>query len=280
MKKIGFIDYFLDEWHANNYPTWIKDASNSEMEVIYAYGLIDHPHGGMTTEQWCEKFGVTRCTSIEEIVEKSDCLIVLSPDNCEMHEAMCQLPLRSGKPVYVDKTFAPDYAVAKRIFDVAEQSGTPCYSTSALRFASEYAAIDTDKITALSSWGPNQFENYSIHQLEPIVMLMKTPVTRVLYTGNSTWYTVILEFEDGRQATLNGFDGGTCPFMMNIATSQCSTLIKVESDFFYDFIVNLVEFFRNSAIKVPHEETLAIMSIRSTILRAQKTPGLWVEVAD
>ena len=27
MKKIGFIDFFLDEWHANNYPKWIRQAS-------------------------------------------------------------------------------------------------------------------------------------------------------------------------------------------------------------------------------------------------------------
>lgn len=25
MKKIGFIDYYLSEWHANNYPIWIKE---------------------------------------------------------------------------------------------------------------------------------------------------------------------------------------------------------------------------------------------------------------
>jgi hypothetical protein len=25
MKKIGFIDYFLDEWHAENYPQWIEE---------------------------------------------------------------------------------------------------------------------------------------------------------------------------------------------------------------------------------------------------------------
>ena len=24
MQTIGFIDYFLDEWHANNYPEWIN----------------------------------------------------------------------------------------------------------------------------------------------------------------------------------------------------------------------------------------------------------------
>ena len=30
MKKIGFIDYYLDEWHANNYPQFIKDADGEK----------------------------------------------------------------------------------------------------------------------------------------------------------------------------------------------------------------------------------------------------------
>ena len=48
--KIGFIDYYLDEWHANNYPELIKELSGGDMEVAYAYGHIDSPIGGMTTD--------------------------------------------------------------------------------------------------------------------------------------------------------------------------------------------------------------------------------------
>ena len=277
MKKIGFIDFYLDEWHANNYPAWIREASNGEMEVAYAYGVIDSPHGGLTTAAWCEKYGATRCLSIEEITEKSDCLIVLSPDNCEMHEGLCQIPLRSGKPVYVDKTFAPDYAAAARIFAVAEQSGTPCYSTSALRFAEEYADIDTDGITAISTFGPNDPDTYSIHQLEPIMMLMKTPVRQVLFSGDDTWYTVLLHFADGRHGSLSGFMGGS-PFVTNIQMTGGARCLTVTSDFFRAFIAELVEFFRTAEVRVPHEETLRIMAVRGAMLQAQKTPGVWVDV--
>lgn len=127
-KKIGFIDYYLDEWHANNYPALIRETSGGELEVAYAYGMIDSPlPGGMTTDQWCEKYNIPRCLTIEELIEKSDCLLVLSPDNCEMHEQLCQLPLRSGKLTYVDKTFAPDKETAERLFALAEEYGTPCY---------------------------------------------------------------------------------------------------------------------------------------------------------
>ena len=27
MKIIGFVDYYLSEWHANNYVGWLKEAS-------------------------------------------------------------------------------------------------------------------------------------------------------------------------------------------------------------------------------------------------------------
>ena len=27
MKTIGFVDYYISEWHANEYPAWIKEAN-------------------------------------------------------------------------------------------------------------------------------------------------------------------------------------------------------------------------------------------------------------
>ena len=30
MKKIGFIDYYLDEWHANNYPEMIAEQEAAD----------------------------------------------------------------------------------------------------------------------------------------------------------------------------------------------------------------------------------------------------------
>jgi len=272
--KIGFIDYYLDEWHANNYPRWINEASGGEMEVVCAFGLIDSPIGGRTTDQWCSDMGIRRANSIEEVIEESDVLVVLSPDNCEMHEQLCQLPLRSGKPTYVDKTFAPDLATAQRIFAIAEEHGTPCYSTSALRYATEYA--DVGEVEAIAAWGPNGFDTYSIHQLEPIMMLMKGKPVRVMAKPAKGWYTIVIEFEDGRAATVTGYAAGS-PFLMNVATAEGAKIIEAKSDFFGGFIANLVEFFRGKGKPVPHEETLQIMAVRGAGLKALENPGVWVE---
>ena len=32
-EKIGLIDYYLDEWHANNYPKFFEDASNGAITI-------------------------------------------------------------------------------------------------------------------------------------------------------------------------------------------------------------------------------------------------------
>ena len=82
-KKIGFVDLYISEWHANNYPAWIKDAAEKlalPYEVAYAYAEQEvSPVDGRTTDEWCEAFGVKKCESIDELCEKSDVIIVSLP---------------------------------------------------------------------------------------------------------------------------------------------------------------------------------------------------------
>ena len=59
MKKIGFIDYYLDEWHANNYPEFIKNQGNGDFEVAYAWAKIDSPlPDGLTSKEWSETYNI------------------------------------------------------------------------------------------------------------------------------------------------------------------------------------------------------------------------------
>lgn len=274
---IGFIDYFLDEWHANNYPTWLKEI-DPDCQVAYAYAVTDHPDGGLTTDAWCEKNGVTRCLTMEELVEKSDAVVVLSPDHCDLHEALCQVALRSGKPVYIDKTFSPNLAMGKRIFDLAEKHNTPCYSTSALRFADEYKALDTDRITGITSIGGSIPEMYVIHQLEPVMMLMKTQAKRVMALSSPEFYAYTVEFNDGRVVTLNQFQQGI-PFTLNVAYKDGGAVVaNAKSDFFKVFTANLAHFFKTGEIPVSHTETLQIMAVREAALKALSLPGQWILV--
>ncbi|MFB9755159.1 hypothetical protein ACFFNY_26595 [Paenibacillus hodogayensis] len=277
MKTIGFIDYFLDEWHAEKYPAWIEAASGGELRVAYAYGMTDKP-GGLTNAQWCERKGIELLPTIEAVVDKSDFLIVLSPDFPEYHEELSRLPLQSGKPVYIDKTFAPDRETALLLFERARQSGTPMYSSSALRFAAEYETMDRDGIETILSVGPGKFANYSIHQIEPIVALMGTDVRQVMFTGTAESPALLIGFAHGRQATVNHFgDGASFGMIANYRSGNART-VKIESEFFQAFIRNLIRFFQTGEGAVDPAETVAIITIIEYGLKAAETPYQWLKL--
>ena len=276
MKKIGFIDYYLDEWHANSYPGLIKKASEGRYEVCYAYGMIDSKNG-MTNREWAEKYGVELLDTIEEVVEKSDVLIVLSPDNSEMHEELCDLPLKSGKLCYIDKTFAPDKETALRIFANADAHNTPCYSSSALYYSAELEGIDTDKIHKIYSAGPGVYEIYSIHQIEPVLKLMKTDPKRVMFLGDKDHPSFVIEFADGRLAQF--YQGIWIGFEISVADKDNNiTKHIIKSDYFMLFIENLVKFFDTGVIPVPHQQTVNVVATIDAGKKAAEKPFEWVEI--
>ena len=56
MKKIGFIDCYLSNWHANNYPAWIRESCQErglEYELAYAWAEVEvSPRDNKTTDEW------------------------------------------------------------------------------------------------------------------------------------------------------------------------------------------------------------------------------------
>ena len=278
MKKIGFIDYYLDEWHANNYPEFIKKYTKG-LEVVYAYGKIDSPNpGGLTSKEWGEKYGVTVCDTMEEVIEKSDFLLVLSPDNPEMHEELCRLPLQSGKLTYIDKTFAETKASAETIFQMAEEGNTNCYSSSALFFAQEYASVYEKEVVNIDSCGPGKFPIYVIHQLEPIVAMLKAKPVRAMSVGTQEYPAVIVEFEGGKRAKVATFYMGG-KFSMNIGYANGEAeLVVVDSNFWEGFIKALAVYFETGVIPVPHENTVNVIAAREIAIEALEKPFEWVYV--
>ncbi|MBO5402427.1 MAG: Gfo/Idh/MocA family oxidoreductase [Clostridia bacterium] len=277
-KKIGFIDYYLDEWHALNYPQFIKDATDGEFEVAYAYAEMDKP-GGMTTDQWCEKYGVQRLDSIDEVVEKSDCIIVLSPDNPERHWDLCQKPLSSGKRVYVDKTFALEKSTAEALVKLAEDNNTPFFSTSALRFADELKDVDREGICFINSRGPGNFDTYSIHQIEPIVVLMGSKAKRIMSVGSGKYESMVIEFEDNRSIVMSHYGWTNVDFSMLVNYEDGRTVsIPQMSNTFPNFIKAMCDFFKTGDIKAAHDETVAIMGIIEAGNKALANPNTWIEI--
>lgn len=282
MKKIGFIDYYIDEWHANNYPRWIREGSYGDrFDVALAWDEI-RPEGKISLDEWCAQQNVRKASSIEQVVEECDCLVVLSPDNAERHEDLADLPLRSGKPVYIDKPIAPSLAAAKRLFEKAEAHGTPMMSSSALRFGLPLESAIGDTIAGqpvhyVGTRGGGVFHIYAIHQLEMLVMALGAGASRVMQCGNRFTNLLLIDYTDGRRGTVNIIPG--YPFQLSAQFGQEGCLsIEDMGDFFPRFIDAMLGFFETGASPAPKEQTLEIAALIEAGTAALDTPDQWVAV--
>ena len=296
-KTIGYIDYFLDEWHANNYQRFISDSCGDEFTVTHAYALAEQPDfkevsnwfkhrnlpfdvanvpGWMNTDEWCAERNVRRAASIEEVVDKCDYLIVFSPDNVELKEALCQLPLRSGKPTFVDKAFAPCKEVASRIVELADKYNTPLFSTSSLRYAKQLPDVPRDNIEYVGMRGCGDHHDYIIHQFEPLYAVMDAYPTHLMVQNSLRSHVVSFKYADGRLATID-MVAGQCPFGIMVRYMDDSMHIVNElSDFFDNFVPAMLDFFRTGKPPVRAADTIAIASAYGASKQGIAQPGVWL----
>ncbi len=283
MKKIGFIDYYIDEWHADNFPGFVKDSSRARDFKIHLAWQLAELEGKKPLKDWCAEQGVGEAESIEQVVEECDGIVVLSPDNAEKHEELADLPLKSGKPVYIDKPFAPALDAAQRLFAKAEEHKTPLMSASALRYGSAVEKlykkdIGAGKANYVSVRGPGLFHIYAVHQLEMLVMLMGTGATRVQQVGCEHAVQMVIDYADKRRGSINLMPGH--PFALSAVYGEGKSVsIEGMDDTFPRFIEAVLAFLDTGKATVPKEETLEIVALIEAGEKGMRKMNQWVDVS-
>lgn len=287
MLKIGFADYYLDNWHANYYPGFLRETISRQgfdAAVTHAFAIHDSPpKGGVTTQEWCRERDIIPAESMAELVESVDAVMVIAADNSAWHEQVAELPLKSGKPVFVDKTFAPNLAAGKRMFALAEDHSTPVFSSSAQRYCQDildWQAVHKEHPRFVSTVGPHSLDSYAVHQLEPIVALMGTGVKRLkAFAVGSAVTQLILDYGEGRLASFVQSPQPYAEFNFMVSDGESGARLKSDDrNFYHNLMKAILEFFVTKALPVPHEETLEILAIIDTAREARKRPDTWIDI--
>ena len=280
MKKIGFVDYYLSEWHANNYPAWMKEASEAlcaDYEVAYAWAELDvSPLDGKTTDDWCLAYGAQKCETLEELCEKSDVIVILAPSNPETHLGYAERVLKYGKKTYIDKTFAPDFETAKKIFELGEKYGAKFFSSSALRYSEALAGIcGAVRVTTFGS-GSN-FDEYSIHQAEMVIATLKAEPRAVKVEAQGKQYIVSVRLDGGKEATM--VYSPDLPFALSWENADGARSYKPSGGtHFPNLIRDVINFFECGEVSFDTSETLLVMKLREAALKGTCRLGEWIEI--
>jgi hypothetical protein len=280
--KIGIIDRYLDNWHTNHYPQYLKAAAETfgfDVGLTAAWAQENHPDGGLTTDEWCRQQGMVQCQTCEKLIASVDALMVMCADDCLPHEELAQVALASGKPLYCDKTFAPDVASARRMFARAEAHGTPVFTCSAQRFCLEltgYVQQRTLPAVFCATAGPGDIVNYSVHQFEMIERVMGTGAARCMAMTASGVRQVLYEYQDGRIATFT--QSPKAPFRMMVSDGEAHSTEITVADYYVAFMHALLKFFMEKKPPVTKADTLEIMAMQQAAREALAAPGQWVTV--
>ena len=280
MLKIGFWDEYLDNWHANYYPEFLRQAIAEygfDAAVTDAFAYTDAP-GGVTTENWCLERGVRRHTDPAAFLDAVDAIMVIGADDARLHSKIAVPPLQSGKPTFVDKTFAPDVASGKRLFEIAREHSTPVFSTSAQRYCPSITAYraEHEKPRFVSTVGPHSLDNYSVHQFEPIVALMGIGAVRVkAFEAGDNVTQLMIDYGNGRIASFLQTPNPWAEF--NFMVSDGTNGARLASENFYiPTMKAILDFFMTGVSPVSEQETLEVLALIDAARTARTVPDTWL----
>ncbi len=286
MKKVGIIDNYISNFHSNTYHKLFHeiacDENREEYIITHVYAKTEKsPSTGETTAEWCKRTGAVCCDSVEEVCEAADVIMILAPNNPELHEEWSLTALKYGKPTYIDKTFAPDKTSAKRIADFGRKINAKFWSSSATRFdplLKEYLESHDSLVDSVTVAGGNIFEIYCIHLAELMNTLMKEGAERVTCRNGSATLIFEVDYRDGRRGFINMYTGSNEGFVCYPEKEGKCSVLRLSDDFWYCFAQALLDFFDSGKAPVSIESTVECIALRSAMITAMEQIGVPVEI--
>ena len=273
-KRIGFVDYNLENYHANVYLKLLREDLAERGYTVAACTAMMEKEG----REWGDKNGVPYFASPTELDEAVDCYVVLAPSDPKTHWKLCKQTLPFGKPTYVDKTFAPDLATARRIFALADKHKVAMQTSSALRYTNvqnQVREIGAVNVQHMVTWGAgSSFDEYAIHPLELAISCMGPRVKSVMRRGSGAHSQLLLDFSRGRTAVVNVYTNTSTPFAAAVSTEKRTEFVTVDNgDIFRNTASAFLDMFDSGEPGIDRRESLMIRRVLDLAARKRTLKG-------
>jgi len=261
-KRIGFVDYDPNNFHADVYLQLLQgDLQPRGYAVSGVLAMRDRPG-----RAWAEANDVPYYASAEALNEAADFYVVLAPNRPEVHLELCRMVFPFGKTTYVDKTFAPDLAAARRIFALADKHKVKVQTTSALRYTGvqDYVRqVGRARVRHMVAWGGGRsFDEYAIHPVELVVSCMGPGAVSLTRRGTGSQSQLLVNFSGGRTAVINVYTKSNTPFMATVTTARETRHLPVDgSRIFRDTAAAVLDLFDSGRPAIDRRESLMIRRI-------------------
>ena len=255
-----------------------EDLGPRGFDVTACWGMQENQ-----SRQWASNNHVPFVADPQEMDRLVDFYCVLAPSNPESHLSLCQRVFPFGKPTYVDKTFAPNLAIAREIFALADRHHVPVQTTSALRYtaAQQFVReVGPENIRHVQAWVPAySFAEYAIHGVEIIVSCMGPSAVRLLRRGRQDQMELVIDFDQNRTANVHLYSNDhDMPYAAMVTTNKTTRYLPVDrSRLFIDMASAMLDFFATGKPNIDRAESLTIRRILDAAFDP-RAAGAWVEL--
>jgi len=229
-----------------------------------------------------EKWGVRLVSSIEELLEQVDAVLLESVDG-RRHLAEARPVIEARKPLFIDKPLAANYADAAEIYRLAQEQGCPVFSASSLRFDANIVKIKEDPelgaVCACDAFSPAHLDPtnpglfwYGIHAVEILYTFMGTGCEKVSCHTTEDYHLVVGTWSDGRIGTVRGIRRGALDYGATVFGERkvAQTTYSREIPLYSQLLKQIIPFFQGAPAPVLPEETLEMMAFMQAALVSEQ----------
>jgi len=284
-----------DTSHVPEFTRLFKSHPEWRVRVVAAFkaGCPDQPISANRVEGFAktihEQYGVELAHSIEELLPKVDVVLLESVDG-RPHLAQATPVLKAGKRLFIDKPLAASLADARQIVQLANETGTPFFTSSSYRFHPDIPRLRTNpgvgKVVKVQGASPlNKIAHhpdlffYGVHGVEALYAVLGTGCVSVSRKTDRGADVTTGKWQDGRLGIYHELVKGQPLPMIRVWGTEGSTDSKGAEA--YDGLVRVIaEFFQTGRAPVDPAETLELFEFMTAAQMSKDRGGAEVPLAE
>ena len=209
--------------------------------AAYSIGSEDYPDSAKLGAQW--KLDLTNLyqnpakpedavppiefvNSVDELLQRVDGVMIFSLDG-RLHKSQAEAVLKAGKRLFISRPLASSLEDALAILKLAEETKTPCWSSSQHRFSAGFSGmrnhpevgqvIGCDVYGGWSETAPEADKfTRPLHSLETLQTIMGPNVISVSCISTPTTESITAVWNDGRVGTYRGIKTGAVKYSATV----------------------------------------------------------------
>jgi predicted dehydrogenase len=279
-----------------NDPTYAGHLKGARVTVAFKGGSPDIESSRTRVDgfaqQIAEKYGVKIVSTIQELVEQVDAVMIESVDGrAHLEQAKAVFPSR--KPLFIDKPIGGSLGDAMEIIRLARELNVPVFSSSSLRYKLSLEKLKKapyGEIRGVLSTGPCTKEPthpdlywYGIHPTEALYAVIGTGCESVTRTATEHTDIVTGTWRGGRVGILYGMRNAASPYRVTVYGTKAVLDQEPEpkGTGAYDLLAQeVLKFFQTKVSPVPLDETLEIFAFMEAADESKRRGGAPVKLSE